>query len=401
MALQPPQDFRPSTRGRVCPSERELRELWDRRESGRRERERRAEWRRVVEEVRRCSAGGLESSRSGACLPVYLGDAGAFGPRARGALRPEARRGRVAAAGVDTWSPCWYAEAGSGLARAMSVMATEGSGRARLMPEKVGGYRIGWFPDWGLVFGEGRPSGDALCGVGELPVALGRLEGAMEDVGLPVGSASAGGLRRLDVAADLWTGSGVEGLVFLECVGAASMGAGKIATYRGARCVESVLLKTRTGRSQGRVYDKGRESGGAPAGRWIRLEGQWRFQQGWRPLVGELSGGVLRDRFRYRFEPLWQASGGYGVGGLELVVRRVQAAMEAGQLRASRARSVVGYLVLSGGGVEQGAKRTTYELERECRELGLAVSVLEGHELRVDVATILEECMAGEVWGVG
>ncbi|HEX3608250.1 MAG TPA: hypothetical protein VHU14_01065 [Solirubrobacterales bacterium] len=72
--------------------------------------------------------------------------------------------------------------------------------------------------------------------------------------------------------------------------------------------------------------------------------------------------------------------------------------MRAGQLPPSRARSIAGYLVLAAAGVPQGARHTTYELERECRELGLSVSLLQSPERRLDVATILEECLAPEAW---
>ncbi|MGB7588265.1 MAG: hypothetical protein WBM00_06110, partial [Solirubrobacterales bacterium] len=258
--------------------------------------------------------------------------------------------------------------------------------------------RIGWFPEPGLVFAEGRPRGDDLCAASELNTAVDRLGKALEDLGLPVTHTPSAGLRRLDVAADLWTDSSLEGLALLECVGVASLGVGKLATYRSDRCVESILVKTRVGRTKGRIYDKGAETGCAPPGRWIRLEGQWRFAQAHRPAVEQLNGSMLRNRFRRRFEPLWQAAQGFQVGGADVMVERVAAAVEAGQLRPSRARSVVGYLLLTASGVPQGAKRTVYELEHECRQLGLSISLLQKGARRVDVATILEECMASEMW---
>lgn len=375
--------------------------MWERRESTRRERERAAQWREVVEEVRRRADGELRSSNGNGALPSYLEDRLALGPHARDALRPVPRRGRVVAAGVDTWSPCWYAKPGTALARAMKGLASHSSRRASLLPERVDGYRVGWFPEPGLVFAEGRPLGEDLCPAGELREAAGRLGAALEDLGVPLERTPCAGLRRLDVAADLWTDSSVEGLVLLECIGAASLGVGKLATYRSDRCVESVLIKSRAGRTQARVYDKGVQTGLAPPGRWIRLEGQWRFAQKNRPAIGQLGGDVLRDRFRSRFEPLWQAAEGFELGGVDVVCERIAAAVEAGQLRPSRARSVAGYLLLSASGVPQGAKRTAYELEYECRQLGLSISLLQKGARRVDVATILEECMTSDVWPEG
>jgi hypothetical protein len=49
---------------------------------------------------------------------------------------------------------------------------------------------------------------------------------------------------------------------------------------------------------------------------------------------------------------------------LEDLVRRAHREVESGNLRPSRARTVVGYFVLDAVGVPQGAKRTIYELQR-------------------------------------
>lgn len=151
---------------------------------------------------------------------------------------------------------------------------------------------------------------------------------------------------------------------------------GKLAVYRAERCVESVLIKSRAGRTLARFYDKGAQAGHAPRGRWLRFEAQWRFAREARPSLAELDQALLRERFARRFAPLWQAAGGFALGGLEAVGARVDEAVRSGQLLPSRARSLVGYLVLRSTGVPQGASRTVNELERECRQLGLSVSLL-------------------------
>jgi hypothetical protein len=218
------------------------------------------------------------------------------------------------------------------------------------------------------------------------------------DLGVPIVSSPCAGLRRLDVAADLCTDSSAEGLALLECVGAASLGAGKLATYRAERRVESVLIKSRAGRTLARLYDKGAQARAAPRGRWLRLEAQWRLPREARIDPAEVSPALLRDRFKRRFAPLWQASGGFALGGLGAVGERIEAAVASGELLPSRARSIAGYLVLAAAGIPQGARRTTYELERECRQLGLSVSLIESAEHWVDVATVLDECLAQDVW---
>jgi hypothetical protein len=85
-------------------------------------------------------------------------------------------------------------------------------------------------------------------------------------------------------------------------------------------------------------------------------------------------------------------------GGLGAVGERLEDAVNSGQLLPSRARSIAGYLLLSASGIPQGARRTTYELERECRELGLSVSLLEGVDREIDGAALLEECGRPEKW---
>jgi hypothetical protein len=132
------------------------------------------------------------------------------------------------------------------------------------------------------------------------------------------------------------------------------------------------------------------------AGCASRLNG--RFPREARIELSALDAALLRERFKRRFEALWQAAGGFRLGGLEAITERISAAIASGQLQPSRARSVAGYLILRSAGVRQGADRTAYELERECRQLGLSVSLLQSPERRVDVATVLDECLAPEVW---
>jgi hypothetical protein len=398
VALRPPDDFALKQGERPSPSLEEMRELWERHQAKCRERERAAQWREVLEGVRRGRDGALAAAAPSGALPDYLRERLALGPHSRGALRPVPRSGRVLATGVDTLSLCWYADPGSPLARAMQGLAIQQAGRAYLLPDPIAGHRVGWFPEHGLVFVEGRPGGEGLVPGAMLPGARARIEAALGDLGIPVASLASAGVRRLDVAADIWTDSSAEGLALFECLAAASLGPGKVVAYRADRRVESVLIKSRTGRTLARVYDKGARSSAGICGRWIRFEAQWRFPRAARPELTALSSAVLRERFKRRFDPLWKASGGFRVGGLEALAERIGEAVDSGQLAPSRARSVAGYLVLGIADIDQGARRTTYELERECRELGLGVSLLRTAERRVDLATVLDECLAPAVW---
>jgi len=177
-----------------------------------------------------------------------------------------------------------------------------------------------------------------------------------------------------------------------------SFGAGKLAAYRAERRTESVLVKTHAGRTLARVYDKGSQLSAAPAGRWIRFEAQWRFPREARPAPGQLDAATLRDRFARRFAPLWPAAGGFHIAPSATLAERIGEAVADGRLVPSRARTLAGYLLLGAAGVPQGARRTTYELERECRELGLVASLFAEADRTVDVARVLDECMASEPW---
>jgi hypothetical protein len=398
VALRPPDDFAVKQSERTSPTLREMRDLWEHHQAKCLERERAAQWRQVLEGVRRGRDGKLAVAAPSGALPDYLKERLALGPHSRGALRPVPRSGRVLATGVDTLSTCWYAEPGSPLARAMQGLAIQQARRAWLLPEPVEGCRVGWFPEHGLVFAEGRPGGEGLVPSAALPNVVRRLDGALGDLGVRVASVPSAGLRRLDVAADVWTDSAAEGLALFECLASASLGSGKVVSYRADRRVESVLIKSRSGRTLARVYDKGACSPMGVRGRWIRFEAQWRFPRSTRLDLGGLDSGVLRERFKKRFDAAWKAAGGFRVGGIEVLAGRLGEAVDSGQLSPSRARSVAGYLVLGAAGIDQGARRTSYELERECRELGLAVSLLRSAERRVDLATVLEECLAPAAW---
>lgn len=112
-----------------------------------------------------------------------------------------------------------------------------------------------------------------------------------------------------------------------------------------------------------------------------------------------LDGAVLRQRFARRFAPLWQTAGGLQLGGPDALAERVGEAVRNCRLPPSRARSLAGYLILASAGVPQGSRRTVYELERDCRELGLSFSFISQGKRSVDLATVLDECLAPELWG--
>jgi hypothetical protein len=282
----------------------------------------------------------------------------------------------------------------------MRSVATCPAYRAYLLPDQIADHRVGWFPYSGLVFAEGSLAGDQLCPPAEIRPRAKALVEELKKVGVPVDGFSSSEIRRLDVAVDLGLSSSMAGLALLECIGGVSPAKKKVVTYRVGHTVETVVIKSHAGNSQARVYDKGLEKDdGAQRARRLRFEAQWRFAKGSRLEPDELTTDLLRERFQQRFQGLYDSGNGFELGGAAAIADRLAKEVADGRLAPSRARSIAGYLLLRAAGASQGAERTAYTLESECRELGLSVALLDSSAtVNVDVAGILEECLSAAAW---
>lgn len=303
---------------------------------------------------------------------------------------------QVVAAGIDTWSFCWYVERDSELATTMRRNATRPISRCWQLPQAIGGYRVGWFPDSGLLFAEGRARPDGLCAAPQVSDAVEDLRTALEASGIGPVPLSDLRLRRLDIAVDLRSAACVDGLSILRQ--AAATEGGKVGVYRDEHCVETVVLMTPSGRTKARIYDKGRQTRTDQRGRWLRFEAQWMFSRGSRPLPSALGPDDLRERFASRFKIYWGSPPRAVPPGSDPIIHRVAEAIERGELLPSRARSLVGYLYLTEAGLMQGARRTVAELEHECREHGLSFEVSEGDGEPLNLRQVFEECLKLDVW---
>jgi hypothetical protein len=306
---------------------------------------------------------------------------------------------RVVALGIDTWSLCWYGNPGSSLLTALRSLATVQAGRAYLVPNCVADHRIGWFPEYGLVFAEGHPTAPDLCRPSEITWAADHLLAALAQLGIPISSSESALVRRLDIAVDVSMPSPSSGLALLERLGRESFGSGKVVTYRYHRHVQTVVLKTPAGRSQSRIYDKGVALGTKRPGQLLRFEAQWRFGNGFRPHFETLNAQFLRHRFNSRFARIRDAATAFHLEGIADLADRLGHAVSSGHLRPSRARSLAGYLLLASVGVDQGASRTRFELDRDCRALGISRPPLTTTSLPLlDPVLLFDVCMATDTW---
>jgi len=337
----------------------------------------------------------------------------------------------IEAAGVDTWSVCWYLGEESSAKRAMEQLATEKGPRSMLLPESVDGHRVGWFPGSRLLFAEGHPSQDGLCRSDRLPDSLERVTEGLIDrgilpprhkvsprskprmengrpsmVGLPtVGGVGFGGVRRLDSTVDLSFEDGGEGLAVLSGVAALPLPRVQTDIRRevGGRRVETVYFRGSSGkRVLGRWYDKGVESGEAPRGCRVRPEDQRRYPKETRLDVESIAASsYVRDAFVQRFQTLWRASKGVIVGGSLELAQRLGELVEDGEISASEAKALAGYLVLEQAGVNQQSRATRYRDRARCRDHGLVLADGVLDQVEIDLGDVLERAMDADTWGCG
>jgi len=333
----------------------------------------------------------------------------------------------VAAAGVDTWSVAWYLREESSAVAAMEHLATDRGSRSRLLPEKVAGHRVGWFPGSRLVFAEGRPGGEeGLCDPGDLPGVASLLADSIRDRGIrlpehdylpngipdgalrrspSLGDSGFAGVRRLDSAVDLRFEGGATGLAALSGVGALPVPrvSKKVQREVGGNRVETVWFLGTSGRAVlGRWYDKGVETGEADRGRWVRPEDQRRFAKEARVPVDVVADtSFVRDSFVRRFEPLWRASKGVLVASHSELAGRVRELVEEGEMSAGEAKAALGHLVLDSGGERLQSRSTWYRDRSVCRRHGLVLADCDDDVVSIDLGDVVDEALDSDCWGVG
>jgi hypothetical protein len=339
-------------------------------------------------------------------------------------------------AGIDTWKLLWKIDPEGFAAAHMGSLASSKSARGYLLPEAVGGYRVGWYPGPGVIYAEGHPGGTGLAGPATLVEAKTSIERELLAVDVPIPEGLAftdyygehlegfAGVSRLDSTVDLWTGSTSHGAAIMAGVAAMLGQAGKQELWRNCGHLETVTLHGRSGkRVLGRWYDKGVEAGTAPVGRLLRPEDQRRWPREMRRDVSELTGQYVRSKFHDRFVPLWRASKGVTVAGVPVIADKLLDAVDEGRVTIREAESLGGHLLLNqvaarrlepqyetviedGRQVERlvngrQSRWTRNRRRTRLQELGLILAdgVLE--EVEVSLEEVMTACLDAEGWGVG
>lgn len=326
----------------------------------------------------------------------------------------------LAAAGVDTWSVCWYLGVDSPAQRAMEALATEPAPRSRLIKDKIAGHRVGWFPGSRLLYAEGHPNAQGLCKADALPAAFDALNEDLADLGVlppacdlrpyhgpdgvrPSKGAGFAGVRRLDSAVDLAFQDPAEGLAALAGVAALPLPRVKTKVIRevGGRRIETVYFHGSAGKTVlGRWYDKGVESGDSRRGMHVRPEDQRRFAKDARLTVDAVAEGTyVRDAFVKRFEPLWKAAKGVKVAGVMELAQRLSELQDEGLISPAEAKRIAGHLVLDAAQAQRQSRAQCFRDRADARRHGLVLADGVLDEVEVDLGQVLERAMDSEAWG--
>jgi hypothetical protein len=305
----------------------------------------------------------------------------------------------------------------------MEALATDRGPRSRLLPEKVLGHRVGWFPGSGLLFAEGHPDPEGLCRSDALPAAAGAVADSLGDRGIipprwrywdlvgpdgpriATGGTGFGGIRRLDSTVDLSFDSPAEGLAALAGVASLPLPRVKTQVIRevGGRRVETVYFRGSSGkRVLGRWYDKGVESGSARRGLHVRPEDQRRFPKEARlDLEAVAASSYVRDAFVRRFAPLWRAAKGIKVGGVMELAHRLAEMQDEGLISPSEAKRIAGHLVLDAADAQRQSRSQRYKDRASARRHGLVLADGVLDEIEVDLGEVLERALDADCWGSG
>jgi hypothetical protein len=321
-------------------------------------------------------------------------------------------------AGIDTISAAWYVDSQARVdAFFSSYRPRRAALGAEILPDKIEGMTVGWYPAHRLVWCEGTDPDHHLRTTGSATRVIDAVEGTLRDMGLPSDfdrtlpngwnaspvAPGRAGLRRADATCTVRAPDGMTGLMLITALAAAQRAAGaksKVHFSKGGQ-PETVYKTTSSGATITRIYDKGIEAGIADRGVLIRMEAQRRYQSGVRPLVEELAASYPRDLFHKRFAQLVRASKGIKLSGPHHTVQELIDRVDAGVLKPDHAEKLMGFVIgqaVTGGEAWGLSETTAWRRARDLRSLGISYDDGVLDQVEVDVHAVLEEVLESDLW---
>jgi hypothetical protein len=301
----------------------------------------------------------------------------------------------VTEAGVDTWRAVFR----TSFSVDEEVWRRIGQGGSYLR-EDVPGYKLQWFPGYGVLCAEGHPNPDGLCQPWALEDAYQQLLDRLAEYGLERPTEFLG-LGRLDSTVTQRFAEPREGLATLMGIAALDVPACKPKVI--GKPPETVYLVHVHGRGRvlGRAYDKGIQAGTAERGELVRLEDQRRFGSGSRPQRDRFHTEYVRGRFEHRFRALYRSAKGVKVAAVPVLAKELAARARAGELTHREMERMGGFILAElGGGARSAYPERTYKRRRaELREHGLVVADDFFEAVEVDLGSVLERALNTPVWG--
>jgi hypothetical protein len=242
----------------------------------------------------------------------------------------------------------------------------------------VDGVTIGTYPD-GMVYVEGRlaallhgPDDHRLLSAAELTRAP-----AVAAERFRLDATLAVAVGRADLASELRFSDGRDGLELLRAASYVDLPWLKVGTEGGKRnSLETVYWRTVNGRSVVmRMYDKGRETGSAAPGEWIRLERQRRWRKAREQTVVEVIGSPHSAFVGRELARLVDGVDRVDVCNRWGAVERLRELQADGTLSGEMHAKLVGYVVSGGPGLKRSS---AYAWASRLRQLGIALNPNEG-----------------------
>lgn len=302
----------------------------------------------------------------------------------------------------------------------MGELATRPARRGFTVPDKIESHTWGFMPEHRMVWAEGHPVDEGLAPASVLPGRLQSLVTAMGDYGvqlpeLPRTRVSVGdmrpirpgvgfgGLRRLDVTANIAASSG-EGRALLsgalEVLLTRSNDSQRVVPYFKGGHLETVYVQARGG-LLARIYDKGVESASAARYTLVRPEAQFRYRAGSRLDPRAVDGPLLGHLFRHRFRALWQADEGVTiVSDAVRFVDKVMTRVEAGELTYAQGERIIGYQMMRSRARDRRVvpRVTDWRRRQEVLASGCVLASVECEDVEVSLDELHEQLSDSKLW---